>query len=78
MKQFDELDEFRKQVGMYFDQALDPNTREAFLKQVESSPDCKACFQREQVIRDSIRRHIYRPGDPGQLILAIMNQIRKP
>jgi hypothetical protein len=77
MNQFDELENFKRQVGMYFDQAMDPQSREAFLQRIESDPDCRDCFQKEQFIRDRIRQHIYRPGDPGQLIQAIKNQINK-
>ena len=41
MNQLDELDNFKRQVGMYFDQELDPPTREAFLQRLESDPDCR-------------------------------------
>lgn len=62
---------------MYFDQALDAQAQAAFLWKVKVDPDCQACFQREQEIREQLRKRIYRPGDPDQLIQAIRDQIQK-
>jgi len=78
MKQVDDHEEFRRQVGMYFDHQLDSRSREDFLQRVNTDPFCRDCFHREQQIRDGLKKHIYRPGDPTQLIQAIKNQIRKP
>lgn len=77
MQNFNELNELKKQVGMYFDQALDPQTRDEFLRKVSTDPIYQQAFQHEQVIRDNIKKLIHRPGDASQLIQAIKNQIGK-
>ena len=63
---------------MYFDQALDPQSKDEFLQKVNSDPSYQQAYQHEQVIRDNIKKHIYRPMDSTHLIQAIKNQIRKP
>jgi len=75
MQNFNDLNELKKQVGMYFDQALDPQTRDEFLQKVSSDPIYQQAFQHEQVIRDNIKKLIHRPGDASQLIQAIKNQL---
>ena len=70
--------ELRKQVGMYFDQALDAQSKDEFLQKVNSDPNYQQAYQHEQVIRDNIKKHIYRPVNSSNLIQAIKNQIRKP
>ncbi len=70
--------ELRKQVGMYFDQALDAQSKHEFLQKVNSDPSYQQAYQHEQIIRDKIKKHIYRPVDSSHLIQAIKNQIRKP
>ena len=77
MQNFNDLNELKKQVGMYFDQALDPQTRDEFLQKVSSDPIYQQAFQHEQVIRDNIKKLIHRPGDASQLIQAIKNQLGK-
>ncbi len=78
MKDFNAKNELKKQVGMYFDQALDPQSKDEFLQKVNSDPSYQQAYQHEQVIRDNIKKHIYRPVDSSNLIQAIKNQIRKP
>lgn len=78
MKDLDATNELKKQVGMYFDQALDPQSKDEFLQKVNSDPNYQQAYQHEQVIRDNIKKHIYRPVDSSHLIQAIKNQIRKP
>ena len=78
MINFNDHDELRKQVGMYFDQELDPQSKDEFLHKVNTDPHYQQAFQRELSIRDQIKKHIHRPGDSSQLIQAIKNQIKKP
>ncbi len=78
MNDLDDKKELNKQVGMYFDQALDPQSKDEFLQKVNSDPSYQQAYQHEQVIRDNIKKHIYRPMDSTHLIQAIKNQIRKP
>jgi hypothetical protein len=77
MKNLNTLNELQKQVGMYFDQALDPQTKDEFLQKVNSDPQYQQAFQHELQMRDNLKKHIHRSGDPSQLIQAIKNQIRK-
>jgi ferric-dicitrate binding protein FerR (iron transport regulator) len=77
MENFDEQNECKKQVGMFFDQALDPQSKDAFLQKVNSDPQYQQAYQHEQNIRDNIKKLIHRPVDSTHLIQAIKNQIRK-
>ena len=78
MEDLNAKNELSKQVGMYFDQALDAQSKVEFLQKVNSDPSYQQAFQHEQVIRDNIKKHIYRPVNSSHLIQAIKNQIRKP
>lgn len=75
MKNIDKQEELQKQVGMYFDQALDPQSKDEFLQKVNSDPLYQQAFQHEQLMRDNLKKLIHRPGDSSQLIQAIKNQI---
>ncbi len=77
MKNIDKQEELQKQVGMYFDQALDPQSKDEFLQKVNSDPQYQQAFQHEQLMRDNLKKMIHRPGDPSQLIQAIKNQITR-
>ena len=77
MKNLNALNELQKQVGMYFDQALDAQSKDEFLQKVNSDQQYQQAYQHELQMRDTIKRLIHRPGDPSQLIQAIKNQIRK-
>ena len=78
MINFTDHDNLKKQVGMYFDQELDPKSKDEFLQKVDTDPNYQLAYQHELVIRDKIKKYIRRPGDSSQLIQAIKNQIRKP
>jgi hypothetical protein len=78
MEDLNDKNELTRQVGMFFDQALDPQSKDEFLQKVNTDPVYQQAFQHEQVIRDNIKKHIYRPLDSSNLIQAIKNQIRKP
>lgn len=75
MKNVDPQQELQKQVGMYFDQALDPQSKDDFLRKVDSDPTYHQAFIHEQMIRENLRKRIYRPSDSSQLLQAIRNQI---
>ena len=77
MEDLNDKNELTRQVGMFFDQALDPQSKDEFLQKVNTDPVYQQAFQHEQVIRDNIKKHIYRPLDSSNLIQAIKNQIRK-
>jgi hypothetical protein len=72
---FDHHHEVKKQVEMYFDRELDPQSRHELLQKVNSDPSYQQIFQHEQHVRDQIKRYIYRPDNSSQLLQAIKNQI---
>lgn len=78
MINFNDHEELKKQVGMYFDQELDQQSKDEFLQKVDTDPSYQQAYNHELLIRDKIKKHIHRPGDSSQLIQAIKNQIRKP
>jgi hypothetical protein len=78
MEDLNANNELKKQVGMYYDQALDAQSKDEFLQKVNTDPNYQQAYQHEQIIRDNIKKHIYRPVNSSNLIQAIKNQIRKP
>jgi|GEM_PF-983270 len=78
MKNFNPQQDLKKQVEMYFDQALDPQSQQELLQKVNSDPTYQQAFEHEQNIRNQIRQRIYRPVNSTQLIQAIKNQIHTP
>lgn len=78
MINFNDHEELKKQVGMYFDQELDQQSKDEFLQKVDTDPSYQQAYNHELLIRDKIKKYIRRPGDSSQLIQAIKNQIRKP
>lgn len=77
MKQLNVHEDVQQQVGMYFDQALDPKTKAEFLEKVNSDPAYYQAFQREQAIRHHLKKSIHRPDNSSQLVKAIKNQIKQ-
>jgi hypothetical protein len=76
MKNVNTNDEVSKLAGMYFDQALDPQSKADFLQKVDSDPAYLQAFQHEQSIREHLKKNIHRPVNSSQLTQAIKNQIR--
>jgi hypothetical protein len=74
---FDHHHEIRKQVEMYFDQALDPQASHELIQKVNSNPSYLRIFEHEQHVRTQLKRYIYRPENSSQLEQAIKNQILK-
>ena len=72
---FDHHQEVKRQVEMYFDRALDPQSMNALLQKVNSDPSYLQIFEHEQHVRDQIKRYTYRPDNSSQLLMAIKNQI---
>jgi hypothetical protein len=72
---FDHHHEVKKQVEMYFDRALDPESTNDLLQKVNSNPSYLQIFEHEQHVRDQLKRYTYRPDNSSQLLLAIKNQI---
>jgi hypothetical protein len=77
MKNVDDQQDLFNLLGKYFDQALDPQSRDAFLATVNADPGYQEAFLREQAIRENLKKRIYRPSNSVQLTQAIKNQIRE-
>ncbi len=77
MKNIDDQQDLISLLGKYFDQALDPESRDAFLAKVNADPGYQEAFLREQAIRENLKKRIYRPSNSSQLTQAIKNQIRE-
>ena len=76
MKNRNELQDIRTQVGMYFDHALDKNSEEEVLQRVNADPAFHRVFTKEQIMRENIKKHVHRPGASPDLIKAIKDNIR--
>ena len=76
MKNQNELQDIRKQIGQYFDQQLDETAQQEFLDRVHADPAFHRVFTREKAIRDNLKKHAKRPGPSPDLIQAIKNNIR--
>jgi len=68
--------EIRRQVGMYFDQALNQDDERNFLQMVRSNPNFNREFEREKTIREHLRKCVKRPNVPANLIQSIKDKIR--
>ena len=68
--------EIRRQVGMYFDQALNQEDERNFLQKVHSNPKFSREFERERTIREHLRKCVRRPNVSANLIQSIKDKIR--
>ena len=68
--------EIRRQVGMYFDQALNKEDERNFLHMVNSNPKFNREFERERTIREHLRKCVKRPNVSANLIQSIKDKIR--
>jgi len=71
-----DLQDIRKEVGMFFDHALDKSSEQAFLDRVNADPAYQRVFTKEKNIRDNIKKHVKRPGVSPDLIQSIKDNIR--
>lgn len=71
-----ELNNIRKQIGMYFDQALNEQEQQSLLERVNADPAYHRVFNQEREIRDHIRQNVHRPGVSPDLIQSIKDNIR--
>ena len=71
-----ELNDIRRQIGMYFDQALSEQEQQSLLERVNVDPAFHRVFNQEKEIRDHIRQNVHRPGVSPDLIQSIKDNIR--
>lgn len=76
MKDQNQNQDIRKQIGMFFDRELDQSSEQEFLDRVNADPAYHRVFTKEKSIRDNLKKHVKRPGASPDLIQAIKNNIR--
>ncbi len=76
MKNGEDLQMIRRQVGMFFDHALNQEDEKKLLERVEHDPVYNRAFNREKSIREHIKNHVHRPGVSPDLIRSIKDHIR--
>ena len=72
----EDLQNIRREVDMYFDQALSNQDEDQLLQRVNTDPAYHRVFTQEKAIREHIKQKIHRPGVSPDLIQAIKNNIR--
>ena len=76
MSKQEDLQDIRRQVDMYFDQALNQQDQDQLLDRVNSDPAYHRVFTQERSMREQIKLNIHRPGVSPDLIQAIKDNIR--
>lgn len=76
MKNHRNIDEFRQQVSLYFDNELSREDEKKFLKKVNDDPKCGKVFNKEKSFRDFIKSNVTRPAVSPDLIQTIKNKVR--
>ena len=76
MSNKDDLQNIRREVDMYFDQALSSQDQDQLLERVNTDPAYHRVFTQEKTMREHIKQKIHRPGVSPDLIQAIKDNIR--
>ena len=76
MKNHRDIDEFRQQVNLYFDNELSKDDERNLMDQVDSDPRCSKVFNKEKSFRDFIKSNVKRPSVSPDLIQTIKKKVR--
>ncbi len=76
MNNQDDLQDIRKQVDMFFDNALNQQEQNSLMERVNTDPSYHRVFTQEQMMRQQIKQKIHRPGVSPDLIQTIKDNIR--
>jgi hypothetical protein len=76
MSNQEDLQSIRRQVDMYFDQALNRHDQDQLLDRVNTDAAYHRVFTQEKAMREHIKQKIHRPGVSPDLIQAIKDNIR--
>ena len=76
MSKQDDLQNIRREVDMFFDQALNPQETQHLLDRVNSDPVYHRVFNQEKQMRETIRQSVPRQKFTPDLIRTIKNNIR--
>ena len=71
-----ELQDFRKQVDLYLDRALNPEAEQQLLDRVNHDPNYGRVLSSEQNFRKFIKNNVKRTPVSSDFIQAIKNKIR--
>ncbi len=71
-----ELDDLKRQINLYFDNALSQTESEILLQKIHSSPEYHRVFEKEKSFREYIKNNVKRPSVTPELIQSIKESIR--
>ena len=76
MPNFENMNEIRASINLYFDNALTTDAQQNILNKVDSDSTCHKIFNQEKNIREFIKNNVTRPDVSPDFIQNIMNNIK--
>ena len=76
MPNFENMNEIRASINLYFDNALTTDAQQNLLNKVDSDSTCHKIFNQEKNIREFIKNNVTRPDVSTDFIQNIMNNIK--
>ena len=76
MPNFENMNEIRASINLYFDNALTTDAQQNLLNKVDSDSTCNKIFNQEKNIREFIKNNVTRPAVSPDFIQSIMNNIK--
>lgn len=76
MPNFENMNEIRASINLYFDNALTTDAQQNLLNKVDSDSTCSKIFNQEKNIREFIKNNVTRPAVSPDFIQNIMNNIK--
>lgn len=76
MPNFENMNEIRASINLYFDNALTTDAQQNLLNKVDSDSTCHKIFNQEKNIREFIKNNVTRPPVSPDFIQNIMNNIK--
>lgn len=76
MGRTNDLQDFRKQVDLYLDRALNSEDEKELLNRVNHDPNCGRVFSKEKHFRNFIKSNVKRSEATPDFIQAIKNRIK--
>jgi uncharacterized coiled-coil DUF342 family protein len=76
MTNFENMNEIRASINLYFDNALTTDAQQNLLNKVDSDSTCHKIFNQEKNIREFIKNNVTRPEVSPDFIQNIMNNIK--
>ena len=76
MPNFENMNEMRANINLYFDNQLTNDAQQNLLNKVDSDSTCHKIFTQEKNIRDFIKNNVTRPAVSPDLIQNIKNNIK--